>query len=254
MIARNYTTPGAPLPGSVDWGAARIERLLEEEELRLRKALAGHAMYSARFRSAPTSTPSAFPPAPDARHMQVDGREEALWPSRVSKCPNCSGANEEPKREANTDPQMHLVDGIDWTTGGAAVGGTLGAIGGGLLGGVGGGTACTLVAPGVGTVACGAGGAIEGAVVGGSLGAGLGATVGSGIDALTSGTADEEEDLEEFCGRVYAGDVDVCNMLARRRGKRKAAACFAAASTRYANCLRGDPLPPLAGWNRINGF
>jgi hypothetical protein len=177
--------------------------------------------------------------------------EKQFYSPASFHCPNCSGVNDDPKQEADTDPHLHLAGGIDWTTGGAAVGGTLGAIGGGLLGGVGSGTACTFVAPGVGTVACGAGGAIEGAVIGGSVGAGLGTTIGSGIDALTS---DEEVDLEEFCGRAYAGDVEVCNMFARRRGKRKAAACFAAASERYANCLRGRPRPPLAGWNRINGF
>lgn len=51
---------------------------------------------------------------------------------------------------------------------GAAAGGVTGAIVGGTYGG----SACTLVAPGVGTVACGGAGVITGAVAGATIGAG----------------------------------------------------------------------------------
>lgn len=195
----HYPNPGTPRHGSLDWGAARILQLLENEENSRRIALASQL-------------------------------EDSDYQS----------------------PAMHLVDASDWTAGGAAIGGTLGAIAGGIVGGVGGGVACTPVAPGVGTVVCGSAGISEGALVGGGLGAGLGGAIGSAVGALTS---DEEKELEGFCERRYAEDVEVCNMFARKKDKRKAAACFASASERLANCLRGRPLPPLAGWNRhINGF
>lgn len=198
-MAFYYPNPGMPRHGSLDWGAARILQLLEDDEHRRRNALAS-PLYDHDYQA----------------------------------------------------PAVHLVDAADWTVGGAAIGGTLGAIAGGIVGGVGGGVACTPVAPGVGTVVCGSAGLAEGALVGGGLGAGLGGAVGSAIGALTS---DEEKEREEFCERRYAEEVEVCNMFARRKDKRRAAACFASANERLANCLRGKPLPPLAGWNRqIDGF
>lgn len=59
MLASDYATPGNPLPGSVDWGAARILRLLEEEERRRQMAWADGARHPARPQN--SSVPAAMP-------------------------------------------------------------------------------------------------------------------------------------------------------------------------------------------------
>lgn len=209
MTFADYTGPGRPFRGSTAWAAAQIERLLEEEERRRRTGRADAQRYSEPRNTAVTSGPLT------SRYRD--------------------------------DPAFVLVDGTDWTLGGAALGGTVGAFSGGLLGAVGGGAACTPVAPGVGTLACGIGGAVEGATIGGGLGTAAGAAIGAGIDALTSDEEDEER--EAFCDDRYAEETKMCNAIARKRGKRKAALCHASAAARYAACRQGLPLPPLITWN-----
>jgi hypothetical protein len=101
----------------------------------------------------------------------------------------------------------------------------------------------------VGTLACGAGGAAEGVAIGGSLGAAAGAAIGSGIDALTSKEEEDEDEREAFCRDRYAAEIEVCQAIARSRGRRKAALCYESAAARYGACLRGLPVPPLITWN-----
>ncbi len=80
-----------------------------------------------------------------------------------------------------------------WTLGGATCGGAAGSAVGGAVGGVGGGAACTVVAPGVGTIGCGTAGAsagstagsVAGAVVGGAIGNAIGNAVCSDAPAAT---------------------------------------------------------------------
>ncbi len=56
----DYPNPGAPLQGSVDWGAARILRLMEDEERRRRMAWAGRARHSTYSSQAPSEPDSDF--------------------------------------------------------------------------------------------------------------------------------------------------------------------------------------------------
>lgn len=210
MNSATYGGPGSPIPGSTHWAAVRIERLLEEEERRHRRAWA-----------------------------DVE-RNSKPWNATLSDSPLTS--------PYGSDPEFVLVDGTDWTLRGAALGGVVGAFGGGLLGAIGGGAACTPVAPGVGTLACGVGGAVEGAAIGGGLGTAAGTAIGSGVDALTS-DEEEDEEREAFCRDRYAEETNMCNAIARRRGKRRAALCHASAAARYAACRRGLPSPPLITWN-----
>lgn len=132
------------------------------------------------------------------------------------------------------------------TVGGGTIGGGIGYWGGGAAGAIGGGAACTFVAPGVGTAACGTGGAVGGSALGGAAGS----AVGSGLGYLTGMALcpDEKEDKEK-CEKLLRVDTDTCNAITRRRGGRRGAVCHASASDRYAACLRGDPLPPLNTWN-----
>lgn len=121
---------------------------------------------------------------------------------------------------------------------GAAIGGSIGAVLGGVIGGLGGGAACTVVAPGVGTVGCGAGGATQGAIEGATIGA----MIGSKIQDMCKDDDDE-------CEELLKTDTATCNGIARIRGAAAGARCHASASQRYAACYRGQPLPPLDTWN-----
>ena len=62
---------------------------------------------------------------------------------------------------------------------GAGIGGAIGGVAGAVVGGAGAGAGCTLVAPGVGTVGCGAVGGAAGAAEGTTAGAAAGAAIGS---------------------------------------------------------------------------
>ncbi|WP_084452998.1 RHS repeat domain-containing protein [Roseateles chitosanitabidus] len=102
---------------------------------------------------------------------------------------------------------------------GASCGGVVGGVAGGTAGAVGGGAACTLVAPGVGTVGCGAAGGVAGATAGAAKGAIFGAAVGAAYGSLTckeSGTGSdtgkdseeckrEREAAEQYCQDLYDG-------------------------------------------------
>jgi len=72
---------------------------------------------------------------------------------------------------------------------GATGGAVLGGVAGGTAGGVGAGAACTLVAPGVGTIGCGAAGATAGATAGGAKGAVIGGAVGAAVGSLMCSAA-----------------------------------------------------------------
>jgi hypothetical protein len=136
-----------------------------------------------------------------------------------------------------------------YTIGGAACLGVVGYFGGGALGGAGGAAAGGLVCSpsGPGALACavggGAGGAVVGSQVGGAGGFLFGAVLGNSIGEEVC------PDEESECEALYRTDTDTCNGIARIRGARAAAICHASASQRYAACLRGAPIPPLATWN-----
>jgi hypothetical protein len=61
--------------------------------------------------------------------------------------------------------------------------------------------------------------------------------------------ADDATDRKQQCEDLYRTDTDTCRAIARRRGVRAGAACYASASERYAACLSGKPIPPLNTWN-----
>ena len=57
---------------------------------------------------------------------------------------------------------------------------------------------------------------------------------------------------ESICEQLFKIDMDTCRQIAKRRGKRAAARCYASANERYAACRRGKPRdqwPPLDTWN-----
>ena len=65
--------------------------------------------------------------------------------------------------------------------------------------------------------------------------------------AQENGAADNTDDND--CERLFRIDMDTCRQIAKRRGKRAGARCYASANERYSSCLRGRPLPPLDTWN-----
>jgi RHS repeat-associated protein len=95
---------------------------------------------------------------------------------------------------------------------GAAIGGTIGGVLGGLIGGLGGGAACTVVAPGVGTIACGGGGAMQGALEGATIGA----IIGSKIEDMC------KDDDDDRCKKVKERCIQGCSdfVLQKPGGKR----------------------------------
>ncbi len=81
---------------------------------------------------------------------------------------------------SNTDPLGLAPNNAcvaAYTVGGAACGSAVGYGAGGIVGSVGGGAACTMVAPGVGTIGCGVAGASGGSTVGGALGGTIGCAI-----------------------------------------------------------------------------
>lgn len=61
-----------------------------------------------------------------------------------------------------------------------------------------------------------------------------------------------EDANEEICERLFKIDIDTCRQIAKTRGKRAGARCYASANERYAACRRGKPReqwPPLDTWN-----
>jgi RHS repeat-associated protein len=71
-----------------------------------------------------------------------------------------------------------------WVAAGTAVGAGIGAVAGGTAGAVGGGALCTPVAPGFGTLGCGAAGAAGGSTAGAAQGGFFGATAGAIVGTL----------------------------------------------------------------------
>lgn len=57
---------------------------------------------------------------------------------------------------------------------------------------------------------------------------------------------------EDICERLFKIDIDTCRQIAKTRGKRAGARCYASANARYGDCLAGKPRdqwPPLDTWN-----
>jgi len=135
------------------------------------------------------------------------------------------------------------------TISGGVIGGYNGYAGGGIAGGVGGGAGCTLFAPGVGTVGCGAGGAVAGSSAGGAAGS----VVGSFYGYLTGlAICPSDEDNTDECHRRYDGEAMTCDRW-RGRGSsndpdRWHRACLTRAADRRNLCVanRGesDDEPP----------
>jgi len=127
-----------------------------------------------------------------------------------------------------------------WTVGGAACGGAVGYGVGGAAGGAGAGAACTLVAPGVGTVGCGAAGASAGSTAGGALGAAAGSYLGNKLGNLVC-SSDDKEDNAKKCEQKRELEEGLCEAIALQWGKRGVAVCKASAFQRYSECLRNGP-------------
>ena len=89
----------------------------------------------------------------------------------------------------------------------AAIGTAGGAIYGGVTVGVGGGVACTFVAPGVGTVACGAAGVTVGATTGAGIGFELGGLTGLAIGTLMCVGEQDCEQVREECHAQCVGET-----------------------------------------------
>ncbi|HWM91166.1 MAG TPA: RHS repeat-associated core domain-containing protein [Thermoanaerobaculia bacterium] len=134
----------------------------------------------------------------------------------------------------STDPGCTLR----WTL----AGGLVGSITGGVIGATGGGAACSLFAPGVGTVGCGAGGGVAGAKAGAALGASLGFLIGKVVCECD----EEDEDRDGLCEQIRIVDEGTCAFFAARKDWRLYRACMSQAAVRYAECRRfGAPRSPL---------
>jgi hypothetical protein len=141
-----------------------------------------------------------------------------------------------------------------WAAAGAACGGGLGWGLGGAGGAVGGGAACTFVAPGVGTIGCGAVGGSVGSAAGAAAGAAIGGGIGGWIGSKVCSATDEHPNHEQVCEENLQRDMATCRALGKARGKKAFRICEQQAMLRYSNCLSnrdGDdginaPLPP---WN-----
>lgn len=71
-----------------------------------------------------------------------------------------------------------------------------------------------------------------------------------GGDAAAAGEEESNNDEEKsYCEDLLEIDTSTCNGVTRSRGSVRGAICHASASERYAACLTGKPLPPLAVWN-----
>ncbi len=127
-----------------------------------------------------------------------------------------------------------------WTVGGAACGGAIGYGTGGVVGGVGGGAACTLVAPGVGTVGCGVAGASGGSTAGGVLGGAVGGYIGNKLGNMVC-SADDKEDNAKKCEQKRQLEEGLCEAIALQWGRRGVAVCKSSAFQRYSECLRFGP-------------
>jgi RHS repeat-associated protein len=124
-----------------------------------------------------------------------------------------------------------------------AIGAGCGAGAGGFAGGVGGGVvaggACTLVAPGVGTIGCGAAGAAGGSAVGAAAGAGIGGLIGAAVgNAVCSSGDTNSEQCKKDCTLQFDRDEAECLVVRGGYGRRAQALCLAKAKDFYATCLR----------------
>jgi hypothetical protein len=128
---------------------------------------------------------------------------------------------------------------------GGAIGGAAGYYGGtaagGVVGGAAAGAGCTLLAPGVGTVGCGAAGAAAGGAVGGRAGAAGGIWAGSKIGGaigsmMCSSTASEQ--CKKQADDDYHADMTECGAYNKSVGSKTYIACARRASARYADALR----------------
>lgn len=59
----------------------------------------------------------------------------------------------------------------------------------------------------------------------------------------------DTENCDSECEALQEADISTCRGIARVRGSRAGAKCYAQASERYAACLAGRPIPPLNTWN-----
>lgn len=93
-------------------------------------------------------------------------------------------------------------------------------------------------------------GAVAGAGLGGYWLGGLfypyiAEPLGDAIDNIC-----RDESTEEACDKqYYEVDIPTCRAISKSRGKAAGARCYADAADRYAECLKGSPLPPLDTWN-----
>jgi RHS repeat-associated protein len=128
---------------------------------------------------------------------------------------------------------------------GCVIGGGIGV----LLGAAGG----TAVEPGGGTIVGGFGGAAEGCDIGSGIETAI--QIMQLANDLSKSTKikclskNSNSDNDDHCEQLLKIDTDTCNGVTKLRGPIKGRICHESASERYAACLRGKPLPPLAVWN-----
>lgn len=125
-----------------------------------------------------------------------------------------------------------------WTVGGAACGGAAGYGAGGVAGGVGAGAACTFVAPGVGTVGCGAAGASSGSTAGGALGAAAGSYLGNKLGNLVCSSDTPREECKKSCVSQYERDAVECGVAKAFWGNKGYQACMTRAGEFLGQCMR----------------
>jgi len=127
-----------------------------------------------------------------------------------------------------------------WAAAGAACGGAVGWGLGGAGGAVGGGAACTFVAPGVGTVGCGAVGGSVGSAAGAAAGAAAGGGVGGWIGSKVCNAADDSN--HDDCKAIWISDTKYCDNNFKGR---KNVACHAWALENFFRCLDRLPRQPF---------
>ena len=143
---------------------------------------------------------------------------------------------------------LRFIDPYGLAAKGAAIGGAIGAgiggVAGGVGGGFGGGAACTLVAPGVGTIGCGGAGAVSGSSSGAAIGGAIGAAVGSVVEDICMTNSDT-------CYEIWEKEDARCNIWRGKGSKadpnRLYRACKQRAADRRNLCIQNGGKPnPLA--------
>jgi hypothetical protein len=148
------------------------------------------------------------------RYEQVDpvDRVSSAFSLRIVLTPENVFSYAFQRPTLRTDP-LGLMSGdpegcvTRWTVGSAALGAGIGGVAGAAIGGASAGGACTFVAPGVGTLGCGAAGGAAGAGVGSAGGAAVGSFVGAIIGTLAC-ECEDAPPLPRVLPKPDKGEID----------------------------------------------